>query len=486
MYNIKPIMKHVVPNKLQPLILFLTLHGWTNTLLHTATALSSSSTTPTPPIPPTTNNNNDNYYRTLLLNGTPLMDVRSPIEYAKGSVPFASNLPLMTDDERHEVGCMYKNEGEDAAVELGHSLVNGEIKAARVKGWVDFCRANPNDSNGSGMSGGDADPRQGHLFCFRGGLRSQTVQRWIEEETGIHYPLVQGGYKAMRTFLMDELERWSVERPSSSSSSSSSSSQLIVVCGKTGSGKTRAIDELRGYGSVDLEGHARHRGSAFGSLPGPGVNGQPSQIDFENSVVVALLRALTDGDDNDDDDDEHRGDQSGSSGGNTRRIFVEDESSRIGDRSLPHPLYTRMKACDGIVIIEHTVAERTQVIFEDYVIDLRERFVTANGGSLELGLEAHRLFCLDALGRIRKRLGGVLYEQLTETMEAAFQEDLIGVGGGSGDGILHRVWITSLLVDYYDKMYDYQLGQRKDEVLFRGNRKEVVEWARATDTSSRR
>ena len=119
------------------------------------------------------------------------------------------------------------------------------------------------------------------------------------------------------------------------------------------------------------------------------------------------------------------------------------------------------------------------------MVDLRQRFVNQQVGSYELGLESHRDFCLDALRRIQKRLGGDLYETLRHTIEAAFREDLVvgGVCAGGGDSTLHRVWITSLLVDYYDKMYDYQLAQRKDKVLFRGDRNEVVEWAKATDTS---
>jgi len=138
----------------------------------------------------------------------------------------------------------------------------------------------------------------------------------------------------MRSFLLEELKRWSSS--STRSDSLSVSSQLVVVCGKTGSGKTRVIDELRGHGSIDLEGLARHRGSAFGALPG---DGQPSQIDFENSFIVALLRAL------DDDDDDHGTRPVGGSGDDPpRRIFVEDEGNRVGNVGLrwitPPPLYS--------------------------------------------------------------------------------------------------------------------------------------------------
>ena len=130
----------------------------------------------------------------------------------------------------------------------------------------------------------------GYLYCFRGGLRSQTVQQWLRDE-GIDYPLVKGGYKAMRRFLLEELER-SLDR-----------ADIVLVSGKTGTGKTRVIHRLER--SVDLEGLAHHRGSTFGQLPQP----QPSQIDFENTLSIARMKLLA-------------GDQS--------RVYLEDEGRMIG------------------------------------------------------------------------------------------------------------------------------------------------------------
>jgi len=436
------------------------------------------------------------------------MDVRSPIEYQKGSIQHALNLPLLSDDERHLVGCAYKKEGEDAAIELGNKLVRGGVKKERMKLWVDFCRRYPNGSS-DGCDGGKRQEQGGYLFCFRGGLRSQTVQRWIEEEIGIRYPIVTGGYKAMRTFLLEELDQWSSSSTSSTSSSLLSSS-LVVVCGKTGSGKTRVINDLKEYGSIDLEGLANHRGSAFGNLPGD-AGRQPSQSDFENSVVVDLLRALEgEGRYGSDHSDRTTPDGSAAGAGLGRRIFMEDEGNRIGNLGLPVPLSVRMKACDGVVVIDQTVEERVDVILQDYVLDLRRRFIEdvvrqqqqqqqhggGGGGSTDhgsssaekIGFELHRDYCLNALGRIQKRLGGDRYELLRETMEAAFREDIVTTGVGVDGDVshispLHWVWITSLLVDYYDKMYDYQFAQRDSKVLFQGDRNAVVEWAKATDTS---
>jgi tRNA 2-selenouridine synthase len=380
-------------------------------------------------------------YKSLFLSDAPMMDVRAPVEFDKGSFPTACNVPLLTDDERHQVGICYKEHGQEAAMALGLELVHGEVKAARVKQWTDFCRSNPN---------------HGYLYCFRGGLRSKGVQQAIKEETGITYPLVTGGYKAMRSFLMEELDL-SMKDPEAA--------ELIMVCGRTGSGKTIVIEELKKFNcSLDLEGLAHHRGSAFGGLPSN--PGQPSQIDFENSVSIALLKLLN--------NPHPRGANDLTGNVPTKqRIFVENESHRVGIVSLPPALYDRMNACDGIVVVEESVEARAEVILQAYVVDLRERFVAIHG--MEKGLDMHLDYMMEALKRIRNRLGGDRYEQVKAKMEAAIKEEEV-----SGDMTLHRACITELLVGYYDKMYDYHLAKRKDKVLFRGSRDEVVEWATAT------
>ena len=90
-------------------------------------------------------------YRQLLLNNTPMMDMRSPGEFAQGAFPSAASLPLMSNDERAEVGTCYKREGQAAAIALGHRLVSGELRDARVADWLDFARQHPD----------------GYLYCFR-------------------------------------------------------------------------------------------------------------------------------------------------------------------------------------------------------------------------------------------------------------------------------------------------------------------------------
>jgi tRNA 2-selenouridine synthase len=368
-------------------------------------------------------------YRALLLSDAPMMDVRAPVEFSAGSFPSACNLPLMTDDERHQVGICYKEDGQAAAIDLGKTFYTDEVKAERLKYWTDFVTAHPD---------------HGYLYCFRGGLRSQSVQQGIEEATGVRYPLVTGGYKAMRRFLLDEMDR----------SLEPENSNLILVSGKTGTGKTRVIEQLQ-HCSVDLEGLAHHRGSTFGALPDDPE--QPSQIDFENEISIKLLKLL---------------DAAGP--GQTPRVFVEDEGNRIGRINLPNVLRDRMKANDGIVVIEEGIEERVDVLMEAYGVDLLNYFKDVHGD--DLGPEMHQTFLLDALSRVRNRLGGDKHDEIIRLVTAAFEES-----NATGDTSLHRLWVAALLQQYYDPMYEYQLAKREGQVLFRGDRDAVIEWVRTTD-----
>ena len=144
----------------------------------------------------------------LFLNDTPLLDVRAPTEFREGAFPQAVNRPLIDDVERHEIGKTYKDLGQDAAIELGVKLVSGDTRASRIASWKTFAEANPG----------------GVLYCFRGGMRSRISQQWLHDTTGIVYPRVRGGYKALRRFLLAQLEENSPKvRP-------------VVLGGRTGVG----------------------------------------------------------------------------------------------------------------------------------------------------------------------------------------------------------------------------------------------------------
>jgi tRNA 2-selenouridine synthase len=106
-------------------------------------------------------------------------------------MPAAINLPLMNDDERAAVGTCYKRQGPDAALALGHQLVNGEMRASRLAAWLKPARVIP----------------QGYLCCARGGQRSHIVQQWLKE-AGVDYPLIVGGYKALRQAAIQPPKSW--------------------------------------------------------------------------------------------------------------------------------------------------------------------------------------------------------------------------------------------------------------------------------------
>ena len=350
-------------------------------------------------------------YRALFLADAPMMDMRAPTEFSKGAFPGATSLPLMTDEERAQVGTCYKQQGQQAAIALGHRIVSGDIKDQRLSAWCDFARAHP----------------EGYVYCFRGGLRSQTVQQWLRD-SGIDYPLIRGGYKAMRRFLIDELER------------SVTQGQFVLVGGKTGTGKTRVIHDIAR--SVDLEGLANHRGSTFGQLPRP----QPSQIDFENRLSIALLKLLDTSREN---------------------IYLEDEGRLIGRLYLPEVLQEQM-ARSPMVVLEQSLDERVDVVIGDYIIDLGARYREIHG---EQGDSLHAEKLQADLFKIRKRLGGERHQRMSDVMAAAFDRQR---NTGNVDG--HRQWIHFLMEQYYDPMYEYQLQKRQGELLFSGTRQAALDW----------
>lgn len=351
-------------------------------------------------------------YAGLFLGDIPLLDVRAPVEFAKGAFPTASNLPLLDDDERHRVGIRYKQQGQQAAIDLGNELVSGRKKSARLDAWRAWHRAHPD----------------GYLYCFRGGLRSRTTQAWLDQ-AGVHVPLVVGGYKAMRRFLLDRLKHNLRHLP------------MVVLSGRTGCGKTRLIERLTD--AIDLEGMAHHRGSAFGRRPA----GQPSQIDFENRLAIALLRH------------QHRG---------PAPVVVEDEGKLIGRCYVPDDLQARIRQSPRVVIDEPLEA-RVRVTLEDYVTGPLDEYSRHYGEAQAFERLAEAL--LAALDRIRKRLGGARHQYLRGELEAALDQQRHG-----GDVERHRVWIRELLSGYYDPMYDYMLQRRDGPILYQGSRAQVMEY----------
>lgn len=351
-------------------------------------------------------------FKPLFLNDTPLMDVRAPVEFEQGAFPTAQNIPILDNHQREVIGTRYKQEGQDAAVALGYELATDDVREARLQSWKAFTAQHP----------------EGYLYCFRGGQRSHLTQAWLKE-AGVNYPLIKGGYKALRRFLIDELEA-SVE-----------ACPFVILSGKTGTGKTRLLHKISD--SINLEGLANHRGSSFGRRCG----GQPTQIDFENRLSIALLK--------------HLNQKSG------HPALLEDESKLIGRCSLNQPMRDKMQQ-SPIILLETSVEERVEVGLQEYVRDNLADFIGVYGE--EAGFEQFRGGLTGGLYRIRRRLGGVRYQALNSLLENALKhhrED------NHLDG--YRPLIASLLTEYYDPMYEYQLGQKEGKVIFSGNHNDILE-----------
>jgi tRNA 2-selenouridine synthase len=295
----------------------------------------------------------------LFLSHANLIDLRAPIEVARGGISEAINSPLLNNDERHLIGITYKKNGKKAAISLGESIVSGEAREKRIESWVESINNRTNTA----------------LFCARGGLRSFTAQGWLRHR-GIHVPRIEGGYKTLRAHLLKSLGGALIK------------TNFFLIGGRTGSAKTHLLGKLAN--KIDLEKIANHRGSAFGRRATP----QPAQSTFENQIALELMRL-----------------------NNTPRpfIFLEDEGSSIGSVALPAALFEKM-GTSKLAVVDEDINYRTQTILEDYVIsnlrELRTKFPSKRETEA-----AFSSFLLDNLERIKKRLGGVLYKEIRALMQ---------------------------------------------------------------------
>ena len=197
--------------------------------------------------------------------------------------------------------------------------------------------------------------------------------------------------------------------------------------------------------SLDLEGHANHRGSSFGKRATP----QPAQIDFENRLAIDILKKRAAG---------------------QQQFVLEDESRMVGSCTLPLVLHQGMQGYP-LIWLEDSLEGRVERILGDYVIDLCAEFMAVHGQEQGFGLYAERL--QQSLGNILKRLGGERHQRLAAIMQAALAEQERGAGVD-----LHRGWIEGLLVEYYDPMYAFQRDSKDKRIEFCGDQAAVVEYLR--------
>jgi tRNA 2-selenouridine synthase len=248
----------------------------------------------------------------LAMPRSTVFDTRSPAEYAQGHIPGAINLPLFDNEERAEIGTLFKQVGKQAAVDRGLELIGPRLAA-----FAQHARE---------RAASAADPGAPVLVhCWRGGMRSESVT-WLMRMAGIPARKMDGGYKAYRRHLTQALAHpwW-----------------LRVLAGPTGTGKTPILRHLAELGEqvLDLEALADHLGSAFGNLDG---HAQPTSEQFANDCFD-VLRGM-DGE---------------------RVVWLEDESRRIGTVHMPEPLYATLRKAP-ITLIDRTRAERLDEIERIY------------------------------------------------------------------------------------------------------------------------
>jgi tRNA 2-selenouridine synthase len=241
-----------------------------------------------------------------------IIDARSESEYAEDRLPGALNWPSLHDDERRIVGTQYKQVSDFEARKLGAAMVARNIGAHLEREVQDKPR--------------DWSPL---VYCWRGGKRSGSLAL-VLDQIGFRVHVLEGGYKAFRVAVVADLDALVRKL------------ELRVVCGRTGSGKTRLLRALAAEGAqvLDLEDLAQHRASVLGLIPG---HPQPTQKAFETSIWDVLRRFDT-----------------------SRPVFVESESKKVGNLRVPEALIERMRTQSSCLRIEMPDDARVQLLLEDY------------------------------------------------------------------------------------------------------------------------
>ncbi|MDX2240801.1 MAG: tRNA 2-selenouridine(34) synthase MnmH [Leptolyngbyaceae cyanobacterium bins.302] len=247
-----------------------------------------------------------------------MLDVRSPAEYEQAHIPGAISFPLFNNEERSQVGTCYKQQGRDAAVELGLQIV-GEKLATFVRQAKQL-----------------APDRRLRIHCWRGGMRSGSMA-WLMETAGFQVLLLDQGYKGFRQWVRQTL---AVEK------------KVLTLGGMTGSGKTAVLQELAHQGQqiLDLEALANHRGSSYGAL---GLPPQPSTEQFENLIAMTWAKFNA-----------------------VHPVWIEAESRMVGMCRIPDELFRLMMQAP-VLQIERSHSERVAILLEVYGSANREDLITA-------------------------------------------------------------------------------------------------------------
>ena len=243
--------------------------------------------------------------KALQLTNTLFIDVRSPCEFVLDHIPGAINLPILDNKERHEVGTIYRHDPEKA-ISLGMGYYE-----KKVPELTEFLKKI--DKNKTII-----------VYCWRGGLRSQTIANLIES-LGHQTKLLNGGYKGYRAFIRESLENY---KPAF---------KFIILWGNTGTAKTKIIEKLKA--ALDLEGLAQHRGSLFGAI---GLIPR-TQKNFETLLYFELQKLSKE-----------------------KYVFVEGESRKIGNIIIPEKIFNEMN--NGINIqVNSSIECRSKITIQEYL-----------------------------------------------------------------------------------------------------------------------
>lgn len=307
----------------------------------------------------------DDFVDQVKLSGKVIIDARSEGEFQRGHIPGAVNIPLLNNDHRVTVGTTYKQKGRSEAVLKGFELV-GPLFHEIILKTKSLCRSN-----------------EVMVYCWRGGMRS-SIFCWLLDMAGFKTTVLRGGYKAFRHWCINQ---FALPRA------------IIVLGGKTGSGKTEVLQHIRNKGQqvICLESLASHKGSAFGAL---GQDPQPTQEHFENKLAFELSNTRSD-----------------------RKLWLENESRNVGSVKIPDSLYEKMRTAS---VVEMNV-ERS----------IREGRILNEYGGFPKELLAEKTM------KLEKRMGG---QNVRAAVNALHEDDW-------------QRWV-SLLMDYYDRTYDYSSGLR--------------------------
>jgi tRNA 2-selenouridine synthase len=300
----------------------------------------------------------------------PVIDVRSEGEFQHGHIPGAINMPLFNNQERAKVGTTYKQVGREQAIELGLEIVGPKL-ASLVKGAK------------SKIQG-----REVLVHCWRGGMRSGSFA-WLLETSGLKPYALTNGYKAYRNHVLHSLSK---------------PLNLILLGGKTGSGKTRILQYLKEKGEqvIDLEDLCKHKGSSFGAI---GQEQQPSTEQFENNLYEVVKKFNPE-----------------------KRIWVEDESKNLGTVFLPDHLWKQMKTAP-VIFVDVDKKIRIESLVKEYSIHSKDL----------LG---------QAIQRIQKKLGGLNFKL---AMEALHNNNF--------------AYVAEISLLYYDKAYLMGLKSRDNNKI---------------------